>query len=111
MARAFHPHDTLPVWSGYAGYFSHLDANPPSVNVGVLVGVYAAFLRPLIFEVLNYPILWEWLLAACIVVGFGLLTRRANQQIAPCGQPRLPVGRACNQNVAYPRTGGGNDSP
>ncbi len=38
MARAFHPHDTLPQWSGYAGYFAHLDANPASVNVGVLVG-------------------------------------------------------------------------
>jgi N-acyl-D-amino-acid deacylase len=38
MARAFHPHDTLPEWSGYAGYFAHLDANPASVNVAVLVG-------------------------------------------------------------------------
>lgn len=38
MARAFHPHQTLPEWNGYAGYFAHLDANPPSVNIGVLVG-------------------------------------------------------------------------
>jgi N-acyl-D-amino-acid deacylase len=38
MARAFHPHDTLPEWTGYAGYVAHLEANPASVNVGVLVG-------------------------------------------------------------------------
>jgi N-acyl-D-amino-acid deacylase len=38
MARAFHPHDSLPSWEGYSGYFAHLDANPPSVNIGVLVG-------------------------------------------------------------------------
>lgn len=38
MARAFHPHDTLPDWNGYAGYFAHLDANPPTPNIGVLVG-------------------------------------------------------------------------
>jgi N-acyl-D-aspartate/D-glutamate deacylase len=38
MARAFHPHDTLPEWKGYGGYLDHLDAEPPSVNVGALVG-------------------------------------------------------------------------
>ena len=38
MARAFHPHDTLPEWEGYAGYLAHLDAEPPGVNIGVLVG-------------------------------------------------------------------------
>jgi len=38
MARAFHPHDELPEWSGYAGYFAHLDRQPPSVNIAVLVG-------------------------------------------------------------------------
>ena len=38
LATAFHPHDELPHWDGYAGYLDHLDSNPPSVNVAVLVG-------------------------------------------------------------------------
>jgi N-acyl-D-amino-acid deacylase len=38
MARVFHPHHELPRWEGYAGYLDRLDAHPPSVNVGVLVG-------------------------------------------------------------------------
>ena len=38
IGRAFHPHATLPVWEGYAGYLAHLAAHPPSVNIGVLVG-------------------------------------------------------------------------
>ncbi len=38
LARAFHPHATLPDWHGYAGYVDLLDRHPPSVNVGVLVG-------------------------------------------------------------------------
>jgi N-acyl-D-amino-acid deacylase len=38
MARAFHPDARLPEWSGYAGYFARLDAEPPSVNAAVLVG-------------------------------------------------------------------------
>ena len=44
------------------------------LNVGILVGIYAAFLRPLIFDVLNYAALWEWLLAVSIVIGLALLT-------------------------------------
>ncbi|MBI3374192.1 MAG: D-aminoacylase [Betaproteobacteria bacterium] len=38
MARAFHPHAVLPEWRGYAGYLAQLDAAPPAVNVGVLIG-------------------------------------------------------------------------
>jgi hypothetical protein len=44
------------------------------LNVGILVGIYAAFLRPLIFDVLNYAALWEWLLGVSIVMGLALLT-------------------------------------
>ena len=38
LARAFHPGQELPDWGDYHGYFDALDAQPPSVNVGVLVG-------------------------------------------------------------------------
>jgi N-acyl-D-amino-acid deacylase len=38
LARAFHPGKELPDWGDYHGYFDTLDAQPPSVNVGVLVG-------------------------------------------------------------------------
>ena len=38
LARAFHPHHTLPEWEGYAGYRKLLKAQPPSLNIGVLVG-------------------------------------------------------------------------
>ncbi len=38
MARAFHPNGRLPEWRGYAGYLELLDANPPSVNIGALIG-------------------------------------------------------------------------
>lgn len=38
MARAFHPNRELPGWEGYAGYLAQLDGQPPSVNIGVLVG-------------------------------------------------------------------------
>lgn len=38
MARAFHPGRTLPTWEGTAGYLAHLDAAPPGVNIGALVG-------------------------------------------------------------------------
>jgi N-acyl-D-amino-acid deacylase len=38
MARAFHPKAELPRWEGFAGYLQRLDDEPPSVNVGVLVG-------------------------------------------------------------------------
>lgn len=38
MARAFHPQAQLPEWDGYAGYMDLLDANPPGVNIAVLVG-------------------------------------------------------------------------
>ncbi|MCH8832522.1 MAG: hypothetical protein IID00_07210, partial [Chloroflexi bacterium] len=44
------------------------------VNVGFLIGVYAAFLRPLIFGSLNYSLIWEWLLGTSVIVGFALLT-------------------------------------
>jgi hypothetical protein len=45
-----------------------------AVNVGFLIGVYAAFLRPLIFGSLNYSLIWEWLLGSAVIVGFALLT-------------------------------------
>ncbi len=38
LARAFHPHATLPDWGNYHGYFDLLDAAPPAVNIAVLVG-------------------------------------------------------------------------
>ena len=38
MSRAFHPDAELPRWDGYSGYLARLEAEPPSVNVGVLVG-------------------------------------------------------------------------
>jgi N-acyl-D-amino-acid deacylase len=38
MARSFHPRAELPRWEGFAGYLAHLDAHPPSVNVGALAG-------------------------------------------------------------------------
>jgi N-acyl-D-amino-acid deacylase len=38
MARVFHPKHDLPRWEGFAGYLGRLDAHPPSVNVGALVG-------------------------------------------------------------------------
>ncbi len=37
-ARVWHPKRQLPAWQGYAGYFHLLDAHPPSLNIGVLVG-------------------------------------------------------------------------
>ncbi len=38
LARAFHPRSRLPEWQGYRGYLEKLDAEPPAVNVGALVG-------------------------------------------------------------------------
>jgi N-acyl-D-amino-acid deacylase len=38
MARTLHPKITLPDWDGYAGYMRRLEAQPPGVNIGVLVG-------------------------------------------------------------------------
>jgi N-acyl-D-amino-acid deacylase len=38
MAKTLHPKLTLPEWQGYAGYMRRLEANPPGVNIGVLVG-------------------------------------------------------------------------
>jgi N-acyl-D-amino-acid deacylase len=38
MARTLHPRIALPQWQGYAGYMRLLEAQPPGVNVGVLVG-------------------------------------------------------------------------
>lgn len=45
-----------------------------AVNVGIVVGFYAAFIRPLIFGSLHYSLLWEWLLGVSIILGFALLT-------------------------------------
>lgn len=38
MAKTLHPKLELPAWQGYAGYMQHLEAQPPGVNIGVLVG-------------------------------------------------------------------------
>jgi N-acyl-D-amino-acid deacylase len=38
MAKTLHPNLSLPEWQGYAGYTQRLEAQPPGVNIGVLVG-------------------------------------------------------------------------
>ena len=38
MAKTLHPNLSLPEWQGYAGYMQRLEAQPPGVNIGVLVG-------------------------------------------------------------------------
>jgi N-acyl-D-amino-acid deacylase len=38
MARMLHPRLSLPEWSGTSGYLEQLEAHPPGVNIGVLVG-------------------------------------------------------------------------
>jgi len=38
MAKTMHPKYTLPEWQGYAGYMGRLEAQPPGVNIGVLIG-------------------------------------------------------------------------
>lgn len=38
MAKTLHPNLSLPEWQGYAGYMQRLEARPPGVNIGVLVG-------------------------------------------------------------------------
>lgn len=38
MAKTLHPNLSLPEWQGYAGYMRRLEAHPPGVNIGVLVG-------------------------------------------------------------------------
>lgn len=38
MAKTLHPKIVLPPFEGYAGYMRQLEANPPGVNIGVLVG-------------------------------------------------------------------------
>lgn len=38
LAAAFHPGHQVPEFEGFAGYFAHLDEQPPGVNIGVLVG-------------------------------------------------------------------------
>lgn len=38
MAKTLHPKLDLPAWEGYAGYMAALEARPPGVNIGVLVG-------------------------------------------------------------------------
>lgn len=38
MAKTLHPNLSLPEWQGYAGYMRRLEAQPPGVNIGVLVG-------------------------------------------------------------------------
>lgn len=37
MARAMHP-EPLPQWEGYRGYRAHIEAQPPGVNITVLIG-------------------------------------------------------------------------
>ena len=38
MARTLHPKIALPEWQGYAGYLRRLEAQPPGVNIGLLIG-------------------------------------------------------------------------
>jgi N-acyl-D-amino-acid deacylase len=38
VLRAFHPGRTFPAWEGHRGYRAALESEPPSCNVGVLVG-------------------------------------------------------------------------
>jgi N-acyl-D-amino-acid deacylase len=38
MAKTLHPKLSLPEWQGTAGYMGLLEANPPGVNIGLLVG-------------------------------------------------------------------------
>lgn len=38
LARSLHPHAALTEWNGYGGYLARLDAQPPAVNIGALIG-------------------------------------------------------------------------
>jgi N-acyl-D-amino-acid deacylase len=38
FSRSFHPEDRLPEWEGFRGYRQRLETEPPSLNVGFLVG-------------------------------------------------------------------------
>ncbi len=38
FASSMHPGHDIPEFDGFAGYVSHLEANPPGVNIGVLAG-------------------------------------------------------------------------
>ncbi|MEM7018166.1 MAG: D-aminoacylase [Pseudomonadota bacterium] len=38
MSRAFHPNHSLPEYHGYHGYMDYLEAHPPGINIGVLMG-------------------------------------------------------------------------
>ncbi|MBF0277745.1 MAG: D-aminoacylase [SAR324 cluster bacterium] len=38
FAMATHPNQSFPRWEGYAGYFETLEKNPPSLNIGALIG-------------------------------------------------------------------------
>ena len=38
LARSLHPHAALAEWDGYGGYLARLDAQPPAVNIGALIG-------------------------------------------------------------------------
>jgi N-acyl-D-amino-acid deacylase len=38
LARAMHPHATLPEWDGYAGYLDLIEKAPPATNIAVLIG-------------------------------------------------------------------------
>lgn len=38
LAKAIHPDAKLPEWRGYTGYLAHLEGEPPSTNVAVLIG-------------------------------------------------------------------------
>jgi N-acyl-D-amino-acid deacylase len=49
FASNLYPGRTLPPWEGHAGYLARIDAEPPSLNVGALVGhgsVRAAAMGP-----------------------------------------------------------------
>jgi len=50
MAKTLHPNLSLPEWRGYAGYMQRLEAQPPGVNIGVLVGHGTARLEAMRLE-------------------------------------------------------------
>ncbi|MCC6213159.1 MAG: D-aminoacylase [Burkholderiales bacterium] len=50
MAKTLHPNLDLPAWQGTAGYMRRLEAQPPGVNIGVLVGHGSARLAAMRME-------------------------------------------------------------
>jgi N-acyl-D-amino-acid deacylase len=50
MAKTLHPNLSLPEWQGYKGYMQRLEAHPPGVNIGVLVGHGTARLEAMRLE-------------------------------------------------------------